>query len=457
MATDPCILCGEDMSSSTQVQIRSKGLATLLSASIEREDGLSDALESKVVPFFLHEKCRKDYTRRSSVASFKRKREEEKEEESCPSSKGKTLRSTTHPFNVKEDCLFCSKPIDEKSNTKKCAAKRNDTSEVSTIPYLSNVIKKADERNDKWGMEVKMRIQPAHDLVAEEGKYHRKCAQLFYLDSNIEKDLNVTRSNNSRPTQKARAFEKLCHYLENNRECQYSSEEITSMYNDLLSGEEGYGFQHLKNKLEHYFGDNLILTGKQGKEFIFSFRDASHRILRQKWESDKTQHDKSSIIDMAASIIRDEIRTAVYNCSEYPNITNLNESDANVPESLLRLLQCVIKGSVDAPSSTDRKITAIAHSIISACRPRSYISPILLSIATYLHRKYASREVIDILSGLSFSCSYKEIQRLNNSFLDGSEPSYELSGFTQYIFDNADFNVATLTGHNTFHTMGGIA
>ncbi len=25
------------------------------------------------------------------------------------------------------------------------------------------------------------------------------------------------------------------------------------------------------------------------------------------------------------------------------------------------------------------------------------------------------------------------------------------------MYDNADFNVATVTGHNTFHSMGGIA
>ena len=73
---------------------------------------------------------------------------------------------------------------------------------------------------------------------------------------------------------------------------------------------------------------------------------------------------------MAASIIRDDIRSKVYNCSEYPNITDLSESDAMVPESLLSLLQGVIKESADAPSSTDQKITAIAHSIISACQPR---------------------------------------------------------------------------------------
>ncbi|ELT96415.1 hypothetical protein CAPTEDRAFT_203052 [Capitella teleta] len=29
-------------------------------------------------------------------------------------------------------------------------------------------------------------------------------------------------------------------------------------------------------------------------------------------------------------------------------------------------------------------------------------------------------------------------------------------GFFQFVFDNADFNVATISGHNTFHSMGGI-
>jgi len=75
----------------------------------------------------------------------------------------------------------------------------------------------------------------------------------------------------------------------------------------------------------------------------------------------------------------------------------------------------------------------------------------------YIHRKYASRELIDILSSLSFSDDYKEVQLFESSLISSGEPSYNLNGFTQYVFDNADVNVATLTGHNTFHAMDGIA
>ena len=27
-------------------------------------------------------------------------------------------------------------------------------------------------------------------------------------------------------------------------------------------------------------------------------------------------------------------------------------------------------------------------------------------------------------------------------------------GFLQYVFDNADFNIRTIDGHGTFHSMG---
>ena len=59
--------------------------------------------------------------------------------------------------------------------------------------------------------------------------------------------------------------------------------------------------------------------------------------------------------------------------------------------------------------------------------------------------------MIDILSSISFANDYKDVQRLENGMISAGEPSYGLESFTQFVFDNADFNVATLTGHNTFH------
>ncbi|KAK4315551.1 hypothetical protein Pmani_013242 [Petrolisthes manimaculis] len=81
---------------------------------------------------------------------------------------------------------------------------------------------------------------------------------------------------------------------------------------------------------------------------------------------------------------------------------------------------------------------------------------LLLAIAVFIHRKYTSSELIDILSSISFANDYKEVQRFENSLISAGKPSYGLQWFTQFVFDNADFNIATLTGHKTFHTMDGI-
>ena len=67
-----------------------------------------------------------------------------------------------------------------------------------------------------------------------------------------------------------------------------------------------------------------------------------------------------------------------------------------------------------------------------------------------LHRKNLS----PILSSLSFSESYTELQRFHDATLSGGQPCYDQSGFTQYVFDNADFNISTLTSYETFHSLG---
>jgi len=153
------------------------------------------------------------------------------------------------------------------------------------------------------------------------------------------------------------------------------------------------------------------------------------------------QNDR--IIDMAASIIRDEIRLSVHDRTRYPEMDEVVNSNM-IPGSLRRFLKQMLDPKGKNADVVNRRRTAIAHSLISACRPRSFVSPLLLAISVYIHRKYASRELIDILSSLSFSDDYKEVQLFESSLISSGEPSYNLNGFTQFVFDNADVNVATL-------------
>ncbi|KYN08456.1 hypothetical protein ALC62_00565 [Cyphomyrmex costatus] len=93
---------------------------------------------------------------------------------------------------------------------------------------------------------------------------------------------------------------------------------------------------------------------------------------------------------------------------------------------------------------------------MSAVRPKSFTSPVLLGIGSFIYKKFGSRTLIDILYNLGFSESYTEISVFETLSISHEEPDVSETGFMQFVFDNADFNVRTLDGHGTFHAMGGI-
>lgn len=167
--------------------------------------------------------------------------------------------------------------------------------------------------------------------------------------------------------------------------------------------------------------------------------------------------ENDRIIDMAGLTILDDIHLTIYDLNEYPAMKDTENGDTLITESPKRFFHNLLDLKDKQSTVVNRQCMAISYSNISARRPRSFISIVLLAIALYIHRKYATRELKDILSSISFADDYKEAQHFENSLLSTSEPFCGLNGFTQFVFDNADFNVATLTGHNTFHAMGGIA
>ena len=229
---------------------------------------------------------------------------------------------------------------------------------------------------------------------------------------------------------------------------------------DFLQGEEGYSIKYFKQKLKEHYGDDIIITSITGKSSTVSFRNNAHRVLREKWNTDRMSGkycENYQIIDMAASIIGEDICLSVYDLSEYPMMENTENGDILIPESLKHFLHKLIDPKDRKSTVVNRQCTAIAQAIISACGPKSFISPVSLAIALHIHRKYASRELIDILSSIIFADDYREVQCFENSLISTCQPSYALNGFTQFVFDNADFNISTLTGHNTFHAMRGIA
>ena len=85
-----------------------------------------------------------------------------------------------------------------------------------------------------------------------------------------------------------------------------------------------------------------------------------------------------------------------------------------------------------------------------------YKRQILHAVALFIHRKFGSENLVNLLAGLGFSGTYHEAQQLELSTVYHIEEPAPRVTFCQYVFDNADFNVSTTDGWNTFHSMGGI-
>ncbi|KAJ8891390.1 hypothetical protein PR048_010906 [Dryococelus australis] len=139
---------------------------------------------------------------------------------------------------------------------------------------------------------------------------------------------------------------------------------------------------------------------------------------KAKSTEDEVQH----MVETADKFIRQEICSQVYDCDVYPSVEEIKFGNSDV------------KGY--------RKSLSTQHALTAAVRPLSFVSPLHVGLGAHLHRKYGSR----LLTGMLFEAS-----------VTAKAPAtiYD-SAHIQFVFDNADYNVATLDGHRTFHAMGGI-
>ena len=99
-----------------------------------------------------------------------------------------------------------------------------------------SVVRIAEERNDDWGNDVLQCLGSVIDLVAAEGRYHRGCYVLFQKTSKkvdiVEGESVRCFRSSGRPNDdaKSEAIEKLCEYLEQNEDSQYSMTELVDFF-----------------------------------------------------------------------------------------------------------------------------------------------------------------------------------------------------------------------------------
>ncbi|XP_076069848.1 uncharacterized protein LOC143041721 [Oratosquilla oratoria] len=113
--------------------------------------------------------------------------------------------------------------------------------------------------------------------------------------------------------------------------------DLMEMMETFLHGEEGYSMKYLKQKLKKRYQDDIIITSLPGKSSIATFRDSAQSILQEKWMADRAAdkaEENERIIEMAASVIRDDILLSVFDLSEYPSLEDTENRLSLIPGSL---------------------------------------------------------------------------------------------------------------------------
>lgn len=446
MDDENCVICKSSLKEEEIVEVK-RGLSSLIEASTERNDGIHTLLSSRS-QITVHVNCRKKYTAKQNIKARKR---ELAEKDAGPA----TLRSNVTTLNLKTHCILCAEEI-EQPNTKLPKSRRRVVCKVTTYGMSENINRYCDERQDEWGNEVKRRICTLSDLIAAEACYHTDCFTSFKT---------VTKSNErGRPKIKscASVFDRLCCVIDENEECQYTLAELKNIMLSISeSTEHLYSDKHIKDLMKQRYGSKLLCTTLPNTTCIFTLRSSADKYLIEKWQYEKesnAEDEKLRIVRAAATIIRDDIRGAFYNLNEYSSFRNLEEDGQSViPETLKCFTENVTKlKSGNCPKSLRRKQLTINHAIIATCRPRSFQSTIHVAVSVYLYRKYGSKNLINLFHSMGVCSSYAEATTYLNCATVHSAPVIEESAFFQYVFDNADFNVRTLTGIGTFHSLGGI-
>lgn len=285
------------------------------------------------------------------------------------------------------------------------------------------------------------------DLVAEVAQYHRPCYARFCLP---------TRSSGAtlgRPedAEIADGMARVYKYLQENEDkCQFSLRELSSLLDNPPSDAT------LKRKLIEHYGDDLVITSLVGRTPIVSFR--THHVLLDSWYKNKYSNEaeeRMRIVEAAYGIIAEDIQSQIYDTDYYPDPDNfLETSEENVPPTLRLFLRGLISKNKRGPKDKyDTKCISIAHAIIAAARPRSFSSCVQLSLGAVIHSTVGSRRLIDILAAMGYCASYNEVQNFQLSAIMHPESPID-KGFVQFVADNADVNIDTLDGLNTFHSMG---
>jgi len=386
----------------------------------------------------------------------------------------KCLRSSSTSeisFNWKTNCFLCNK----------CANRGYSTVvEVKTLPIKKHLLSCSKSRNDDWGNEVQHRLDSCFDLVAEEAIYHITCMNRFRL-------VKPTDNASGRPfnSKMMDNFLKVCQWLDEGDGELHTVTDICNKMVELSEETECYHRKYLKTKLIEHYKEHVYVFKSDGRSDIVGFKHMSGFFMEEFMK--KTNQTSTDMIMAAAKVIKSDIREIQKDKTVYPSLLEMKDFEYEsewVPESLQIFLGLIFPSKL--------KQISIGQCIVQASRSRSLIAPIPFGIGVDLDKSFATRWFVDHLAKLGLSISSSEVKLFKESAIASSkehidvsryetqnqspphpssnqeanhheihDPSsnpqiplpelHQDSRFDQWVADNVDHNIRTLTGKGTFH------
>lgn len=437
------------MEPSKSTVVKERAIANLVQASIKRKDK-KDIQLKQFKQITVHRCCQTSYTRESNIKialkSFKKKWRD------C-----RRRSENAREFDFSTYCFFCCNRVHATKQPCKSVSKQFTIDNI--LAQLD--VYEANEQNKAISSRL-MHLKYKDDAYYEKNNvsYHAKCLTTFYKysASNIQGRPISENMNNF-----------LCfiinYILENSDECQFSMKMLHEKYVSKNGPYEFPRLERIENLLKQHFDDEIVIYRSNNDIFI-CFKQTLGQCIDESWYTNRKTNDREEklrIIELAAHIILQDIRSIKFDLNTYNSPTDfLSNVATEIPETLKLFLDILIKTHKHVPNNEswakwDNKIITMSHMLMTAVRPRSFSSSILLGLSCMMHTKFSAKGLIDCLYNIGLCASYSETIRFETSIVNDPDNFNFISDtYLQFVYDNADHNTATIDGKNTFHCMGGI-
>ena len=439
-----CAICKyveswEKTSTNSKLEIvREKGIQNIIRISLEmRKDGFHEKIAGKAT-LVVHSCCRLNYIRVDIDLSENKKRKLEDPIANIPEG-----REEINEFNFEKQCVVCFKNIHG----------YRDFSIISSDKMKQKVVNLI---SDDVTLNQQLRAIVMNKLLCDDNsdlpfKYHRKSCMIKVSTKKIsmketEQENNIKNS-----------MEVIFNHIDDNEENIFHIQDLK----EVLESQDMFipADSTIWIKLKNHYQEDIIINTKCGTRSYCCLSRKGYEILSNSYSEDKKDEDVNyQLIDKVVQILLKEIKEHASDFKEYPASDIMFEKVRDIPLTLKYFLEKLFLNEYKKRKNLEYFETttiSIAHAIMFAAYPRLILSPLHISVGVTLHRKFGSKELIDMCNTLGFCCSYKEVRNYETSAAMQGEVCVRDGAFIQFVYDNADWNVETLDGQGTFHSMGG--